>query len=173
MKSIEFLSMLLMGIVQACSGPGEIRQWQPDFSNIRTYDWGEWEEKPPALAAFQNAYPGLDSLMKTTMGEELQNKGYGFDAWNPDFLVYYYFTVEELTTVRDRSGKFGVVTNMPEFREYQEGRLIIDFVRMNNMVMIWSGDAGDLIEESLAPEQRRKRIKYFIRKVFQEVPEVD
>jgi hypothetical protein len=69
---------------------------------------------------------------------------------------------EELTTVRDRHVRYGAIGSMPEFRQYEEGRLLIDFVEVGSIEIIWSGNASDIIEESQAPEQARERVKSLI-----------
>ena len=173
MKRVNLSLILIMLVFWGCVGPGEVREWEPEERYVEAYDWGEWDEKPPALAAFQKEYPELDSLVKDTMHEVLVSKGYKYDSKNPDCLVYYYFTIEELTTVRSRHTRYGSVGTMPEFRQYEEGRLIIDVVDIKRNDMIWYGDAGDVIEESLTDEKRKERVQFLIRKVLQEVPEVE
>ena len=144
-----------------------------DFAALRTYDW---MERPSGKGAISDL---TAKRVISAVDGQLQARGYGLAAQDPDFLVAIHGSTRQKVDVVDygyhygrydryRSGYYG--SRRIDTVEYEEGTLIIDFIDADSRDLIWRGSGTGVTDPGASPEKREKRINEAVAKILQKFP---
>lgn len=151
------------------------------FSDLKTYAFSKVpaDEKEGLLADD----PLLDKRIFSAVDKFLSEKGYIRDnTGKPDFFVIYKYSVKnriETDRVRTsvgfgvggygRYGGIGVGTG-DTIREYDEGRLVIDFKDRDKKNLIWRGIATSPLISHSTPEEKIELVNEAVFKILDQFP---
>ena len=152
-----------------------------NFSKYNTYDWLPIPDKAKA-----------DSLtikhIKNAVNQELSRKGFSQDTLNPNFLIAVHGGRERKVDVTEwgyayvprgyyRHGAYWATPRSDiqlgreiSTYEYEIGTLVIDFVDAKTNNLIWRGTGQAMVEPSISPVEREKRINDGIAKILTNFP---
>ena len=172
---IAMVFVLAVGLA-GCAAPMEIASEQAagaELGRLRTYQW--LPSDGAKTAAIREAVaPFVD--------RELQAKGYGLAAGEPDFQVGSELVVEnkiQLTKIstslpgdpgRRAPGGAMAMHHMTTVREFSEGTLIITVVDPRSKSPVWRGWAETTLNPSAPPEQRVARLAEAVAKILEQFP---
>ena len=150
-KSSVFLIVLFMSVAVGCSSVYKVRydyDESADFSSLKTYNWLPFPEKKDvdefAMKRIQDA-----------VDMQLAAKGLQKVSDTPDF------------SVRMNPEIFNIVYTQ---YQYEQGRLILDFVDSKSNKLLWQGSAEVDIDFVRNPEQSRKMINEVVQKILEKYP---
>lgn len=189
MSKNGLLLILLLGLATGCTSLPVRTDYDPaiDFSELETY---AWLERTPAAGGDPRIddNPLLHRRLHSSVDSALQSAGYRMvEAADADFLVSYYITIDDMTSVTyinnywgygpgwgsryyRRSPGFYPVFSEPVVFEYEQGTLILDIVRPEGRELVWRGAASRELDDSATPEQRQLRIDNTVRAILKEFP---
>ncbi len=152
----------------ACSGLSVSTDHDPsaDFSALKRYDWLERQ------ASATVSELDLDRAV-AAVDASLQSKGYVRSAPS-DFLVAVHLGKENKIDVVDwgysypRYGGWG--GHDVSVYSYEEGSLVLDFVRAADRSLVWRGTVSGTVAKDLSPEERTARIRQAVDKLLGEFP---
>jgi len=156
-----------------------------DFSALHSYDW----LPPPGFESGDAEIrqgSDIEARIKKLVGEQLEHKGYERDTGQPDFLVSYHIAVEDKTSVTYANELYGYGpgwstgyrrnvhrypgTTAAVVSEYQQGTLLLDVVKSDDMQLIWRGTATAEVTPGLDQEAREKRLREAVQEILAQFP---
>jgi hypothetical protein len=166
---ILFLVLCCMLTGAGCSGIAVSYDYDPqvDFTRLKTFDWHTFPSAAPAgeLVA-KHITNAIDSQLAT--------KGFTRVSSNPDFLIAPHLGKQTKREVVDwgysRQGNWGYGGRQHDVYEYQEGTLILDFIDPKAKELIWRGTAIGVVEPSLSPQERHKRLNTAVADILANFP---
>lgn len=191
MSKTCLLLILLLAFVTGCTSLPVQTDYDPDveFSMFRTY---AWLERPPATDGDPRVddNPLLHQRIHTAIDTGLQSAGYSMaEPAAADFLVSYYVTIENMTSVtyinnywgygpgrgsrrhynRARPG-FYPVYSRPVVSEYEQGTLILDIIQPQGRRLVWRGSASQQLDYSADPEARQEKLNTTVSAILENFP---
>ncbi len=144
-----------------------------DFAALKTYNWraihGQEETDANDLA-----------LIRRMIDEDLQAKGIQRVDDNPDFLVVVLLrSTQQDETQQIHSSEAGdrrLVSSPtapgagPVSWSYEEGTMVIDFVRPQTNHMVWRGKFKTDLNSATSPKKRTAVIERAVHKIMEEFP---
>ena len=117
-------------------------------------------------------------IYKDAIVQELEAKGYTYDANNPDFLLYMHIVMEEKQTLlvspytqgdtEDWQGAFPIGDSPSRTYTYLKGSLVIDIADANESRMVWRSDVVEYLD--LVTDVTESRLRKGVRKALKEFP---
>ena len=124
-----------------------------------------------------------NDVVKKAVDKELVAKGYTLDtSGKPTFLATYHAVIsEEATTVTlnnhvDKQAAAYVgdaqYYNTPKMKEvvYDQGTLVIDFMKADNSNNYWRGSANAKVHLEYSKDKKAKRIQQAVSKIMKDFP---
>jgi hypothetical protein len=142
-----------------------------DFSALKTYGW--WSIQGMADTDVQDL-----KQIRTLIDEDLQAKGLRMVEENPDFLVVVLLRKHQAESKVRNEPATGwwydqttpIYWGVPLAWRYEEGTLLIDFVRPKTNHMVWRGTAVTDLEKVKTPEEQTEFIEKAIHLILAKFP---
>jgi hypothetical protein len=147
---------------------------EQDFSLLKTF---EYLPQPEGAQTKEHVL----ELIKTSVTNQLSRKDIENTNFNPDMLVAIHTKVKSKTDIKDwgyehhshsilagRDGYYG--ERILEINHYEEGTLILDFIKADTKHLIWRGIASDALPEKPGYDELRKLIDEAITKMLKDYP---
>lgn len=171
MKMSSALFILLTAVVLAgCSTIVVTHDYdtEADFSNMKTFDWFAVSEK-----AIENEL--TIKRVKNAVNRQLIEKGLVIEEKNPDFIIALHIirrAKREIVQWEHAHPTYRGYWGAPIWtvQEYEEGTLILSFVKPGTKELIWRSSAMDVIDTGLTPEKRNERIKEAVSRMLKDFP---
>jgi hypothetical protein len=125
--------------------------------------------------------PLTDKLLREAIDAEMLTEGFVPSSGAPDFYVAYQAGIESKIGTRPSSGgsvavgsggfggvAFGVSNN--EVYQYDEGTLILDFLRGEQRELAWRGTVSQAVHKSESREERVANVREAVRKMLAKFP---
>jgi hypothetical protein len=175
-----FLSAIF---ICGCSSLEVSQDYQPDhdFSNLKTYAWKAEHQKKTGDMRIDSQL--MDSRIRRAIEKNLLEKGFTKITGNtPDFYIVYTYSISSKiysTPVSTgmgfgygRYGSFGTVgiRTGTEINEYDEGLLIIDFLKPDSDIVLWRGNSTRVVATHSTPEKTIEEINQTIGKMLAQFP---
>jgi uncharacterized protein DUF4136 len=187
MKSIRLVTFIaVLGLLaisvllQGCASKPDIRSdydHAADFSKYRTFNFVE------PLSTDKAGYSSLvTQAVKTSITNQMQQRGYKLDTTNPDLLVNVAGRLQEKQEVQSspsmgpyygyRAGYYGAwpgYANDVYTVNYTQGTINVDMVDSQRKQMVWEGVAvGEVTKEHL--KNREAAIDKAMTEIFAKFP---
>jgi hypothetical protein len=147
---------------------------QADFSRYKTFCWLQGCEFTFTGPGYMND-SAVVSYLKNAIIKEMEEKGFSYDAENPDLLLDFHVTVENRQTnvYRFEEDRFLQLDPVDQSDVYYflEGTLIMDIADRETGQMIWRSSASRYLE--LNPEMSEKNLRRGIGIVLKKFPPKD
>jgi hypothetical protein len=152
-----------------------------DFSNLKTYAWKvERQEKTGDMRIDSQL---MDDRIRRATEEKLLEKGFTKITGNsPDFQIIYTYSISRKIYSNPvstgmgfgyghygKAGTIGIRTGT-EINEYDEGLLIIDFLKPDSDIVLWRGNSTRVVETHSTPEKIIQDIDQTIGKMLAQFP---
>jgi hypothetical protein len=154
-----------------------------DFNSFKTYSFYEWKEESDKLLT-----PFDKKRIKTSVGEELEARGYKFVEGKADLTVSLFVVLEQKTSRTAYTnhygggyygyddwgygypGGWGMGSSTTTYSEtdYIDGTLVIDIFDTNTRKLVWQGVGSGTVDED--PEKRDKTMPHEIAQIFYKFP---
>lgn len=174
---------LLALFILGCSGIEVSQDYNPDrdFSNLKTYAWKDkYQEKTGDIRIDSQL---MDDRIRRATEEKLLEKGFRKSTGTPpDFFISYKYSISKKihsTPVSLGTGLgygsyrgYGTVDirTGTEIDEYDEGLLVIDFLKPGSNVLLWRGNSTRIVEIHSNPEEIIQDINQTIGKMLDQFP---
>jgi hypothetical protein len=153
-----------------------------NFSKLKTFTWQSEQQKPSPNELANNSL--IDARIRTAADNALAGSGYRKTAdAQADFLVNYYYTIEEKLESRDRvSTGFGFGTgSRGSFstisigvgsgrRDFEQGTLIIDIIDPKTDKLLWRGFARQRLVWQSDPQKTTAKINSTVSAILAKFP---
>ena len=158
-----------------------------DFSKFKTYDWIPFPKDMPASE--------LDrARFIAAVEKNLKSKGITQNSSNPDFLIATHFGTESKIDITnwgytyapntyytghgyghhgygyDYYGGGYTTTGGVSIYEYEQGTLILDFVKTDSKQLIWRATAKAVISPASTPEKQTEKINNAVKEILSSFP---
>ncbi|WP_339789540.1 DUF4136 domain-containing protein [uncultured Imperialibacter sp.] len=147
---------------------------QADFNRYKTFCWLQGCEFTFTGPGYMNDSAVVSNL-KNAIIKEMEEKGFVYDAENPDLLLDFHVTVENRQTnvYRFEEDRFLQLDPVDQSDVYYflEGTLIMDIADRETGQMIWRSSASRYLE--LNPEMTEKNLRRGIGIVLKKFPPKD
>jgi hypothetical protein len=148
---------------------------QADFSALHSYAWLAESQPPTGDPRIDNAL--VDARIRGAIDAQLAERGLRrVEAPRADFLVAYHVAVERKVDVQTlyrsygRAGWGGGGYSDTVVREYEEGALLIDFLRAGTGALLWRGSAETRLREQRSPEARDEYVQGIVAQILDAYP---
>ena len=170
---------LLVATFSACS---TVKVWQDydpdvDLSALRAYKW--LENEPPNTGDPRVDNELLWSRIRVAIDKKLATQGFVSNDTAPDFIVSYHVGIDQKIRVDSfyttypgygrrgyGRGRGGYGREEIRVTEYDEGSLVIDFLRPESGEILWRGVGTSRLREVKTPEEREAVIQEVVDKVL-------
>lgn len=187
MKKRHSVSVLVCSLfaifILGCSSIEVSQDYQPDwdFGNLKTYAWKyKGQEKTGDMRIDSQL---LDDRIRKATEEKLLEKGFTKSSGKiPDFQIVYKYSISRKIYSNPVStglgfgyghygnhGAIGIRTGT-QIDEYDEGLLIIDFLKPGSDIVLWRGNSTRVVETHSTPEKRIQDIDQTIGKMLDQFP---
>jgi len=180
MKKKYYMSVLICSLfttlIFGCSSIEVSQDYKPDrdFRNLKTYDWKYKDQE-------KTGDMRIDSqLTDDRIRKETERKL--FPGKTPDFQIIYQYTITRKIYSNPvstgmgfgcdqyaRHGSIGIRIGT-EINEYDEGLLIIDFLKPDSDIILWRGKSTRLVHTHSTPEKIIRDIDKTIGKMLAQFP---
>jgi len=166
-----------------CSSLEVSQDYQPDrdFSSLKTYAWKVNDQEKTGDMRIDSQL--MDDRIRKATEEKLMEKGFTkITDGTPDFYIIYKYSISRKiysTPVSTglgfgyghygSAGTIGIRTGT-EINEYDEGLLIIDFLKPDSDIVLWRGNSTRVVETHSTPEKRIQDIDQTIGKLLAQFP---
>lgn len=181
---VSFLGSFIFAVFMfGCSSLEVSQDYNPDydFSNLKTYAWKfENQEKTGDMRIDSQL---MDDRIRKATEEKLRGKGFVKSSGNPpDFQIVYKYSISTKIYSNPVStgigygygyyGNHGVIgiRTGTEIREYDEGLLIIDFLKPDSDIVLWRGNSTRVVETHSTPEKTIQKIDQTIGEMLAQFP---
>ncbi len=171
----SFLALALLFGMSSCSPSLMVRSdydRQANFSQYTTYGFYNMPQVK------QDAVMGSQLMLKRmtqAMTREMENRGYKYDSSNPDILVSFSTDAQNMQSVQSNNtfspywGWGWGGNNNVSSRNYEENRVVINFLDGKTKDMIWQGYAKGEINDRNRKD-REGLVYDVISKIMMEYP---
>lgn len=177
------LCFLFAIFIFGCSSLEVSQDYQPDsdFSNLKTYAWKVKDQEKTGDMRIDSQL--MDDRIRKATEEKLLEKGFiKITGETPDFYIIYKYSISRKIYSNPvstgmgygygRYGRFGTIgiRTGTEINEYDEGLLIIDFLKPDSDIVLWRGSSTRVVETHSTPEKRIQDIHQTIGKMLAQFP---
>jgi len=148
-----------------------------DFASFKTFAWMAKPNVVPLDAgAAQQNNDLIDRRIRNSIEAELETRGMGETADNPDLLVIYHIGATDKIQVTDWGYRYsdyywGHGGRNIDVHQYTEGTLIIDLVSAGTKDLVWRGTGTKVLEGGQkSPEELQAKINEVVFKIMQSYP---
>jgi hypothetical protein len=148
---------------------------QADFSALHSYAWLAESQPPTGDPRIDNTL--VDARIRGAIDAQLAERGLRrLEAPRADFLVAYHVAVERKLDVQTLYRSYGRVGwggggySDTVVREYEEGALLIDFLRAGTGALLWRGSAETRLREQRSPEARDEYVRKIVAQILDAYP---
>ena len=180
MSHILYKAVFALALLLALSGCARLLESvdtnynrSTDFSALETYNW--W-----ALRGQEGTDPSDLALIRRLVDTDLQEKGLRPVEETPDFLVLVVLRRtrqvetqqinDPLTGDRRFASSQPLSGSGPVTWNYEEGTMVIQFVRPETNHMVWRGAFKTDLDVATTPEKRTAVIERAVNKIMNEFP---
>ena len=167
----KYIPLLFILVFASCSERIRVyidKDATRDVSLFSSYSWDE--AKNLEMANNPLYYNELnDKRIKLEVNNQLQNRGYRFEASDSQLLVHYHIVVSSETVSRDMTEFYHGARWLEVDRNtytLREGTLIIDLMDSKTNELVWRGYAISVLDE-YRPQISEETIYEAIAKIFQ------
>ncbi|VAW57935.1 hypothetical protein MNBD_GAMMA11-1426 [hydrothermal vent metagenome] len=155
-----------------------------NFNQLKTYDWIPFPEDMPASE--------LDrARFVAAIENNLAEKGFTRDTFDPDFLIATHFGKESKVDITNwgysyapntyyighgyRYGHYNygggyASTGGVNVYEYEQGTLILDFVATESKQLIWRATAKAVVSPASTPQEQTRKVNNGVKEILSEFP---
>ncbi|MEQ9101326.1 MAG: DUF4136 domain-containing protein [Imperialibacter sp.] len=172
MKKVYLLIVvLILGLTGCATRVSTSFDRQADFSKYKSFCWLQGCEFTFTGPRYMNDSAVVSNL-KNAIIKEMEEKGFIYDAENPDLLLDFHVTVENRQTnvYRFEEDRFLQLDPVDQSDVYYflEGTLIMDIADRETGQMIWRSSANRYLE--LNPQMTEKNLRKGIGMVLRKFP---
>jgi hypothetical protein len=187
MKKKQCVSVLVCSLfaifIFGCSSIEVSQDYQLDwdFGNLKTYAWKYKDQEKTGDMRIDSQL--LDDRIRKATEENLLEKGFTkIFGHPPDFQIVYKYSISRKIYSNPVStglgfgyGHYGSVGTIgirtgAQINEYDEGLLIIDFLKPDSDIVLWRGNSTRVVETHSTPEKRIRDIDQTIGKMLAQFP---
>jgi len=105
--------------------------------------------------------------MRTTIREELENRGYIYEQESPDLMVDFHFVIEQRTDLARDAYPMSWQTHDLSYYpiHYKYGTLVVHLVDNNKNQLVWQGTAACVLDN---PDKVEKKLQKAVIKIFRQ-----
>lgn len=187
MKKKQGMSVLVCSLfaifIFGCSSIEVSQDYQPDsdFGNLKTYAWKYKDQEKTGDMRIDSQLQD-DRIRKATERKLLEKGFTKVSGKAPDFQIVYKYSISRKIYSNPIStgmgygyghygsaGTIGIRTGT-RINEYDEGLLIIDFLKPGSDIVLWRGNSTRVIKTHSTPEKRIQNIDQTIGKMLAQFP---
>ena len=161
------LLIALAGLLtlSACASYQATYDYDPEynFSALKTYDW----ISDPAVTAQAEL---VEKHLRNAVDSKLGEMGYTHATQDADFLIALHLGRQNKTELTPIGYSYGGWYGGVNVYQYEEGTLVFDLVDEKNKSLFYRGVVRAEIKHDITFEERQKRIKKAVDKIFQYFP---
>ena len=178
------LGATLAGLALGCSTISIDNDYDPsvDFGSLKTFNWIEKEDTGEAPTIADNTL--LTDRIERSVNAVLEAKGLSkAPRGEADFLVSQHIGVQQKLQVDTTQygygygfgygawgGPIGGFPSQTTISQYEQGTLVIDFVRPESSNLIWRGTGQTRVRKTTSPQEREKLIREAVTKILSQFP---
>lgn len=183
-QSMPFLSCLFFSLFFiGCSSIEVSQDYQPesDFQNLKTYAWQSDIQEETGDIRIDS--PLVDNRIRKAIEQTLSNKQMVKAAGTPpDFHVRYLYSISKKTISRPVNtgfgfgyghyGRYGTIGlyNGQQIEIYDEGLLIIDFIKPGSDMILWRSTSTREVETHSTPLEMHQDTNEVVEKMLAQFP---
>lgn len=149
---------------------------QPDF-RLEAGDLLYWRSELVYLYedAKKTLPPDASPVLQQEIQAYLEARGYRFAAApaEADYGLVAVLVLGEGMTAEDVLGRFKLTPAFQAAREYEEGTIVVAFYERASERIQWRGAIQGNVDPALPAEERRRRIREVIGRLFARLPQAD
>jgi len=174
----------IVGLFFGCSTISVNNDYDPavDFGSLKTFSWIEKENTNEAPTIADNTL--LTDRIERSVDAVLEAKGLRkAPRSEADFLISQHIGVQQKLQVDTTQygygygfgygawgGPIGGFPSQTTISQYEQGTLVIDFVRPENRNLIWRGTGQSRVRKTTSPQEREKLIRAAVPKILDQFP---
>ena len=178
------LGATLAGLVLGCSTISVDNDYDPsvDFGSLKSFSWIEKENTGEAPTIADNTL--LTDRIERSVNAVLETKGLSkAPRGEADFLISQHIGVQQKLQVDTTQygygygfgygawgGPIGGFPSQTTISQYEQGTLVIDFVRPESKNLIWRGTGQTRVRKTTSPQEREKLIREAVTKILSQFP---
>ncbi|HEY5656259.1 MAG TPA: DUF4136 domain-containing protein [Myxococcota bacterium] len=171
--ALALMALLLAG----CSSIRVDTDFDPqvDFSALRSYAWLAESQPPTGDPRIDSDL--LDARIRGAIDAQLAARGLQeAEASAADFLVAYHVSLERKLDVQTlyrsygRAGWGGGGASETVVNDYEEGTLLVDFLRAGTGELLWRGSAETRLRQQRTPEARDAYVQKIVERLLGAYP---
>lgn len=183
MKHRGVLIVLMAIFVAGCSGIRVHQDYDPssDLGGLTTFAWVSETQVKTGDPRIDN--PLRDDRIRWSVEHLLHEKGYGrVEAGTPSFYIRYRYGLRQKIESRGTGGHFGFgmgssghhggafIGTGTEVEDFDEGTLIIDFLKDQSGSLLWRGNGIQRFTEYSDPGKSSAAIHALVEKILDQFP---
>lgn len=181
-RNFIIICFLFALFIFGCSGIKVSQDYQPDtnFNNLKTYTWKYITQEKTGDVRIDNSL--MDNRIRKATEIALLEKGLIAAEKTPDFQVAYTYTISK--KIYSRPVNTGVGFGYGSYRryrtigirtgtqvdEYDEGLLVIDFLKPDSDIVLWRGKSTHGFDTHSTPESTTEQINKIVEKILSQFP---
>ena len=145
-----------------------------DLSKLKTFSW--IESAKGSVPLLKNTAL-IQSYAPIVIENTLKNKGYSFvkDPAKSDFVVSYHVTTVDRVESSEFAASYGMSAETaaafaPDQLVYTQGTLVIDFLSVDNKIVVWRGTASTPITPGYEPTAAKEILDGAVAAVLKQFP---
>jgi len=183
-KYVNFIVIcfLFTLFILGCSGIEVSQDYKPDtnFDNLKTYAWKYKTQEKTGDVRIDTTL--MDDRIRKATETNLLGKGLIAVENDPDFQVAYTYTITKKiysspvsTGVGFGYGSYGShraigIRTGAQIDEYDEGLLVIDFLKPGKDIILWRGKSTHWADTHATPENKIGQINKIVEKILSQFP---
>jgi len=175
MKISVLIALLLLNLIATCSSVKVQMDYDPSahFSDLQSYRWLRVDSDMPRPEYQQIDSESLFELVHESADDLMKSKGFRLTVDQlPDFYLTYYAGIKGSLNVDDYGYSYGtnyggLYDRYADLQGYQEGILILDVIRADDMELIWRGWGRAAIQD---PAEAQQKVKEAVKKILEKFP---
>ena len=169
-------AMLALAGILSCSNIAVRADWDTSADLHALHSWA-WLPAPAAPEGDLRASPLVRQRIRDAVTQTLVSRGHPeVEPVAADFWVATHAGIERKVDVQTiyrsygRAGWGGGGWADTVVDEYDQGTLVIDFLRAGSGELLWRGTAEARVDESGDPEQRTARVNEAVERILAQFP---
>jgi hypothetical protein len=151
--------------LSACVSYQATYDYDPEynFSGLKTYDW----IPDPTVTAQAEL---VEKHLRKAVDSKLNEMGYTHTTQDADFLIAVHIGRQNKTELTPIGYNYGGWYGGVNVYQYEEGTLVFDLVDQKEKNLFYRGVVRAEIKHNVTFEERQKRIKKAVEKIFRYFP---
>ncbi len=181
-RNFIIICFLFALFIYGCSGIKVSQDYQQDtnFNNLKTYTWKYITQEKTGDVRIDSSL--MDNRIRKATESALMEKGLIAAEEIPDFQVAYTYTISKKNYSGPvntgigfgfgsyrRYGTIGIRTST-QVDEYDEGLLVIDFLKSDSDIILWRGKSTHRVDTHSTPESTTDQINKIVKKILSQFP---